>query len=150
MSTQKQPAKPTIDETDEAIQALAFATAESASDLKARAIRILDVRGIVSYADYIVVCHGTSVAHTRAIADAIRQDLRAERVRPSHVEGNAYNEWILLDFFDVVVHVFVEDARQEYGIDSLFSDAPRLPFEGGVEEDDEVRYELPEEDDLND
>lgn len=148
MSTHK-PTADTIDNAD--VQALAYAVAEAAADLKALAIRIIDVRGIVAYADYVIVCHGTSVAHTRAIAESIRQELRAERVRPRSIEGNNYNEWVLLDFFDVVVHVFVEDARQEYAIDSLFSDAPRLPFDGGVEpEDDEAqRYTLPDEDDLN-
>lgn len=156
MSTQKHPADTTnnTDNTasDDAIEALAYAVAEAAADLKALAIRIIDVRGIVAYADYVVVCHGTSVAHTRAIAEAIRQELRSERVRPRSIEGNNYNEWVLLDFFDVVAHVFVEDARQEYAIDSLFADAPRLPFDGGVEpEDDEAqRYTLPDEDDLND
>lgn len=152
LSTQEtSPTFSKIDENDP-IQALAFAIAEAAADLKALAIRIIDVRGIVSYADYVVVCHGTSITHTRAIADAIRQDLRSVKVRPRHIEGNTYNEWVLLDFFDVIVHVFVEDARQEYAIEALFSDAPRLPFDGGVEPEelDEQRFVLPEEDDLND
>ena len=133
-------------------QALAFAIAESAAAMNALAIRIIDVRGIVSYADYVVVCHGTSLMHTRAIAEGIRHDLRSEQVRPRNVEGGNNNEWVLLDFFDVIAHVFVEDARQEYAIEALFSDAPRLPFEGGVEPEEleGQRYELPEVDDLND
>lgn len=152
MSTQEQPITfSKIDENDQ-IQALALAIAEAAADIKALAIRIIDVRGIVSYADYVIVCHGTSIMHTRAIAEGIRHDLRAEQVRPRRVEGSNNNEWVLLDFFDVVTHVFVEDARQEYAIEALFSDAPRLPFEGGVEPEEleAQRYELPEVDDLND
>lgn len=120
------------DEVD--TQTLALAMAEAAAEMKALGIRIIDVRGLVSYADYLVVCHGTSVTHVRAIADFIREDLRPLKVRPRHVEGSNYAEWILLDFFDVVVHVFTEEARQEYSIDGLFSDAPRVPFEDGEEE----------------
>lgn len=111
------------------IQTIALAIAEAAAEMKALGIRIIDVRGIVSYTDYIVVCHGTSVTHARAISDFIREDLRPLKLRPRHTEGADYAEWILLDFFDVVVHVFTEEARQEYSIDGLFSDAPRIPFE---------------------
>lgn len=152
MSTQEQPIKYSAIDENDSIQALAFAIAEAAAVANAQAIRIIDVRGIATYADYVLVCHGTSNAHTRAIAEGIRHDLRAASVRPSHVEGGALNEWVLLDFFDVVVHVFVEEARQEYAIEALFSEEPRLPFEGGVEPEDfeSERYELPEVDDLND
>lgn len=123
-------------EPDDPIQALALAIADSADALKARAIRIIDVRGLVSYADYIIVCHGTSHTHSSAIANAIRDDIREAGVRPRHVEGTSDSEWVLLDFFDVVVHVFVESARKNYAIESLFADAPRLPFES--EEPDEA------------
>jgi len=111
------------------IQALALAIADAADAMKALAVRIIDVRGIVSYADYVVVCHGTSNTHTRAIAEAIRSDIKEAGGDLRHIEGANSNEWILLDFFDVVVHVFVEDARYEYAIESLFADAPRVPFE---------------------
>ena len=125
----------TTDENAEVdTQTLALAIAEAAAEMKALGVRIIDVRGIVSYADFLVVCHGTSTTHARAIADFIREDLRPLKIRPRHVEGANYAEWILLDFFDVVVHVFTEEARQEYSIDGLFSDAPRVPFEDDEDE----------------
>lgn len=123
-----------IDPSDP-IQALALAVADSADSLKALAIRIIDVRGIVSYADYIVVCHGTSGTHARSIAEAIRSDMRDAGADLRHIEGAQSNEWVLLDFFDVVVHVFMEHARYEYAIESLFADAPRVPFESEEPED---------------
>lgn len=120
------------DEVD--TETLALAMAEAAAEMKALGIRIIDVRGLVSYADFLVVCHGTSTAHARAIADFIREDLRPLKIRPRTTEGANYAEWVLLDFFDVVVHVFTEEARQEYSIDGLFSDAPRIPFDDGEED----------------
>lgn len=129
MSTQDPSTSYSPIEPDDPIQALALAIADTADALKARAIRIIDVRGLVPYADYVIVCHGTSHTHTGAIANAIRQDIREAGVRPRHVEGSSDSEWVLLDFFDVVVHVFVEGARKNYAIESLFADAPRLPFE---------------------
>lgn len=115
-------------EPEDPIQALALTIADRADALKALGIRIIDVRGLVSYADYIVVCHGTSSTHMRSIANAIRNDLRDAGADLRHMEGNQSDAWVLLDFFDVVAHVFVESARHEYAIESLFADAPRLPF----------------------
>lgn len=108
---------------------LALALAEAADERKALAIRILDVRGIVSYTDFIVVCHGTSTTHARAIADHVEQDLRPLKIRPRAVEGARQAEWILLDYIDAVMHVFNEPLRAEYAIESIYSDAPRVPFE---------------------
>lgn len=136
--------------TDNDIKTLALALAESADEMKALSIRIIDVRGIVSYADYVVVCHGTSVTHVRAIADFIREDLRPLKIRPRHVEGGGTNEWVLLDFFDVIVHVFEEQARQEYAIEGLFSDAPRVPFEGSEEPEDVMSFDAYEDEDDDD
>lgn len=129
MSTQSSNVSLSPIEPDNPIQALALAIADAADSLKALAVRIIDVQRIVSYADYIVVCHGTSSTHARSIAEAIRSDIREAGADLRHIEGVNSNEWILLDFFDVVVHVFVEDARYEYAIESLFADAPRVPFE---------------------
>lgn len=112
-------------------QLLALTIAEAAADIKAVGIRIIDVRKLVSYTDYLVICHGTSSTHCNAISEAIRQDLKDAGVTTSHVEGTQSREWILLDFFDAVVHIFIESARREYAIESLFNDAPRVPFDEG-------------------
>lgn len=108
-------------------EVLARAIAEGADERKAEDIKILDVRGIVSYADYLVVCHGNNAPHVRAIANFVVSDLRA-LIRPRHTEGLNYGEWVLVDFADVVLHVFRGDFRSDYAVESIFSDAPRLPF----------------------
>jgi ribosome-associated protein len=115
---------------------LAQAIAEAAYERKAEAIRILDVRGIVSYTDYIVVCHGKSAPHVRAIANFVMSDLRPLKFRPRNVEGLNHAEWVLIDFVDVVFHVFRGEFRSEYAVESIFSDAPRVEFnpEGEAEE----------------
>jgi ribosome-associated protein len=85
----------------------------------------------VSYTDFFVLVSGANTRQTRAIADEIQQKLRAER-RPARVEGEREGEWILIDFIDVVVHVFTVPARDFYRLEVLWGDVPRLavPVEG--------------------
>lgn len=106
-----------------------MAIVEAAWDRKARNVRVLDVRGIVSYADFLIVCHGTSPRHAQSIADFITADLRPTKVRPLGIEGADRGEWILVDFGDAVVHVFNEPVRAEFGIESIYSDAPRMQLD---------------------
>ena len=117
-------------------EALARAMAEAAWELKARNVRVLDVRKLVSYADYLVVCHGTSERHAASIANHVIDDLRPLKVRPASVEGIRTGEWILVDFLDAVLHVFYEPFRSEYAIESIYREAPRLALEppGELEE----------------
>lgn len=116
-------------ETEFDTEALARAIAEAAWERKARNLRVLDVRGIVSYTDFIVVCHGTSQRHAKGIADFVVADLRPVKVRPLGVEGGGQGDWILIDFGDAVLHVFDEPARAEFGLESIYSDAPRLAID---------------------
>lgn len=85
----------------------------------------------VSYTDYFVIVSGANTRQTRAIADEIQQKLRSQR-RPARVEGEREGEWILLDYIDVVVHVFTTGARDFYRLETLWGDVPRLevPAEG--------------------
>lgn len=85
----------------------------------------------VSYTDYFVVVSGATTRQTRAISDEIQQRLRVER-RPARVEGEREGDWILIDFIDVVVHVFTPTARDFYRLETLWGDVPRLdvPREG--------------------
>jgi ribosome-associated protein len=117
-------------------EALALAMAEAAWNLKARNVRVLDVRRIVPYADFLVLCHGTSDRHAEAIAEHVIEDLRPQKVRPLSIEGVQSGSrreraaWILVDFADAILHVFGnEDMRAEYNLESIFSDAPRLALE---------------------
>jgi ribosome-associated protein len=83
----------------------------------------------VSYTDFFVVITGANTRQTKAIADEIQRGLRADR-RPARVEGEREGEWILVDFIDVVVHVFTTAARDFYRLETLWGDVPRLDVTG--------------------
>jgi ribosome-associated protein len=105
----------------------AAAIAAAAIDKKAVAVEILDVAGRVDYADFLVIMTGRSDRHAQALAQGIEEALRQQSRRPVAVEGLPNGTWVLMDFGDVVVHVFQEEARQLYDIEGLWLDARRLP-----------------------
>jgi ribosome-associated protein len=81
-----------------------------------------------------VICHGSSTRQVSAIADSIEERVReTDGTKPKHVEGRRVGDWILMDFIDVVVHVFLEERRQFYGLERLWGDAPRVALPGTVE-----------------
>ncbi len=86
---------------------------------------VLEMAGVVSYTDYFVLATGANPRQTRAVADDILGKLRARR-RPARVEGEREAEWILIDFVDVVVHVFTPAARDFYRLEALWGDVPRF------------------------
>ncbi len=92
---------------------------------KAHKIAVLDLRKLkTSMADYFVICHGTSDKQVGAIADSVEEFTRVmTNEKPWHIEGLELGEWVLMDYFDVVVHIFREDKREFYGIEELWSDA---------------------------
>jgi ribosome-associated protein len=97
----------------------------AAQSRKASAIAVLDLRKTGAFTDYFLTCTGRNPRQVQAIADAVEQALKAHRVRPTHVEGYARAEWILLDYFDFIVHVFSPQARQFYGLERLWGNAVR-------------------------
>jgi ribosome-associated protein len=106
-------------------RALAERIAEIASDKKAADIRILDLRGIVGYTDWFVVASGNTDRQTKAIHDAIHKTLKDEgRIMPRRVEGEREARWILMDYLDVVVHIFTPEARSFYRLEQLWGEAP--------------------------
>lgn len=106
---------------------LALHCRELADGKKAEHLVILDVRTLSSVTDYFVVATGTSEPHLRAIEDEITTKLREEfGLRPRATDGSARNNWIVLDYFDVVVHLMRADAREHYDLETLWGDAPRL------------------------
>ena len=106
-------------------EALATRIAEIASDRKAADIRILDLRGIVSYTDYFVICSGNTERQTKAIHDAIHAQLKKEHgLLPRRTEGDREARWILMDYLDCVVHVFTPEAREYYRLEQLWGEAP--------------------------
>jgi ribosome-associated protein len=84
---------------------------------------------VVGYTDYFVICSGGTARQTRAIAEAIERGLKPRRVRAVRVEGAREGEWILLDFLDIVVHVFTPEARDFYRLESLWSDVSHEAFD---------------------
>lgn len=106
---------------------LALLCREFADNKKAEDIVILDVRELSSVTDYFVIASGTSEPHLRAIVDEIRDQLRdGEHLRPRAVDGTLQAAWIVLDYFDVIVHVMRQDLRERYDLETLWGDAPRV------------------------
>ncbi len=104
----------------------ALLAAEAADSKKGLDIQVLDLRDLTTIADYFVICSGASTTQVGAVVDGIGMRLAAEGLHPSHVEGETESTWMLMDYGDVVVHVFEEQTRAYYGLDSLWGDAPRV------------------------
>jgi ribosome-associated protein len=99
---------------------------EAARSKKATDMLVLDLRKTAAFTDHFLICSGANPRQVHAIADAIEEALKAKKVRPTHVEGYQRAEWILLDYFDFVVHVFSTNARQFYGLERLWGEASRF------------------------
>ncbi|MDE0570624.1 MAG: ribosome silencing factor [Verrucomicrobiales bacterium] len=109
---------------------LAIAAASIAIDNKAKETKVLDLQGISSIADYFVICTGESIPHLRAISREIGKSVIDDYdVRARNLEGTAESLWMLLDYIDVVVHVFHKDLRSNYALEDLWSDAALVSFE---------------------
>ena len=102
------------------------AAVEAAQSKKATELRVLDLRKTGAFTDYFLICSGANPRQVHAIADGIEEALKALKVRPTHVEGYQRAEWILLDYFDFVVHVFSTNARQFYGLERLWGEATTI------------------------
>ena len=106
---------------------LALLCRELADNKKAEDITILDVRQLSSVTDYFVLASGLSEPHLRAIVDEITDKLREDyHLRPKAVDGTLQTAWIVLDYFDVIVHVMRSDVRDRYDLETLWGDAPRV------------------------
>ncbi len=110
---------------------IARACAQAADDKKAADIALLDMREAASFTDFFVICGADSIPQIRAIADAIRVRLREDfHRRPQAEDGFPASQWVVLDYGDVVIHIFHNEKRTYYGLESLWSDAPRLDWSG--------------------
>ena len=109
---------------------LADRIAGIASDKKAAEIRILDLREVVGYTDYFVVCSGGTERQTKAIHDAVHEVLQKEHgLLPRRVEGDREARWVLMDYLDCVVHIFTPEARAFYRLEQLWGEAPAREVE---------------------
>lgn len=108
---------------------LAQICASAALGTQAEDLVILDVRGLATFTDYCVIMNGKSTRHVQALAEAIEVALRSKRVKASTAEGIAEGLWVLLDFDDVIVHIFYHEQRKFYNLEGLWSDAKQVAVE---------------------
>jgi len=98
----------------------------AAEDKKAQDLLVLDLRKAMGFTDYFLICSGTNTRQTRAIADGILEALAVDGAKPAHVEGYDRAEWLLLDYFDFIVHIFAPETRAFYGLERLWGNAERV------------------------
>jgi ribosome-associated protein len=112
---------------------LACAAARAASDKQGDDVLVLDVRDLITITDYFVIASGSSERQVKTIAEEVQRVLKSRGVKPVRVEGEAASQWVLLDFVDLVVHVFNEEQRDYYRLERLWIDAPRVDWEDHAE-----------------
>jgi ribosome-associated protein len=94
---------------------------------------ILDLRPVTAYTDFFVLCTGRNARQTKAISDEVRERLKAdELLRPRAVEGDREGNWILMDYLDVVLHVFTPETRDYYGLEELWGDMPSIELDAAT------------------
>ena len=98
----------------------------AALDKKASNVVLLDLRNTPAFTDFFVLCSGQSTRQVKAIADAVEEALKTAKVRPSHIEGYDRGEWVLMDYFSFIVHVFTPQTREFYSLERLWGDAERI------------------------
>ena len=113
-------------------EATARLAASAALDKNAEDLVILDLRGLSTVADFFVVTSAHSTTQADTIVEAVRMTLKGAGTRPRHQEGSAESGWLLLDYIDVIVHVFVGVTRHFYALERLWGDAPLLTVERGA------------------
>ena len=108
---------------------LAIECAKAAAEIQAEDVRILDLRGLSTLTDYMVVCSGSSMPHLKAILRDVNKGV-AERTgdSPSHSEGKAVTRWVVLDYFDVMVHILHQEMRETYALEELWGDAKEVAW----------------------
>jgi ribosome-associated protein len=106
----------------------------AADDKKAHDLAALNISGIASFASYFLLCTGDSSRQMQAIADEIEKQLKAQGIRPSHVEGYQNSEWILMDYFDMVIHIFSKSARTYYDLERLWRDGKKIDVDKLLDE----------------
>jgi ribosome-associated protein len=110
------------------VPAVILAAVAAVREKKGEDVLALDLREADAFTDYFIVCTGQNRRQVQAIADAVEAALKAKKLRPSHVEGYERGEWVLLDYFDFVVHIFSRECRAFYDLERLWGNAERHEF----------------------
>jgi len=101
---------------------------EAVRDKKAYDLVILNLKNICNFADYFLICHGTSTRQVQAICDSIEEKLYTSNIRCNHIEGKQDGHWVLMDYSDFIVHIFTKEHRDFYNLERLWGDAKRVPI----------------------
>ena len=124
MRAEPTPTPPSVPAASSAIKDRVRDAVAAADDRKAIELKVLHLEKVTDFTDYFLICSGTSERQVQAIADAVLERLREEKVRPLHMEGYNRGQWVLLDYGDFVVHIFQEEPRKFYALERLWGDAP--------------------------
>jgi ribosome-associated protein len=122
---ERRPKKPAMPRVPKALKAAIAA----AADKKAEHLVLLDLRKSSAFTDFFLICTGLNLRQVQAIADGIEEAVRETGLKPSLVEGYERGQWVLLDYFDFIVHVFLPATREFYGLERLWGDAKRIELE---------------------
>ncbi len=115
---------------------LALAAARFADEIQAEDITILDLRGLSQLTDFFVICTANSPPHLKAVRRDVVHHLEDDCATSTyHTDGSAESQWLVLDYVDVIVHIFHREKRDLYALEDLWSDAPRIAFEGSYSAD---------------
>lgn len=128
--TSSKATKPEMNYEDQLAEsrARALECARAALDKKAENLKILDLSGISGFTDYFVICSGMSDRQVSTIAESVVEELKKQGLRPLAEEGLGDGRWVVIDYGDVVVHVFLDAIRDYYDLESLWAKAPRVPI----------------------
>lgn len=119
--------------TDSDTRAWAATAAKAADSKQAREVVVLDVGEVLALCEWFVIASAGNERQVKAVCDEVERQLREEHgLKPKRVEGLADRQWVLMDFGDIVVHVFQEEQREFYDLDRLWKDVPRLDWESGA------------------
>ena len=106
---------------------LVAAMLDALSDIKAEDPAVLDLRKLTTMTDYFLIAHGRNTRQVQAMAKAIEERLKEEfNTKPHHIEGSGQGQWILMDYGDVIAHLFLDEKRTYYGLERIWMDAPRV------------------------
>jgi len=114
-------------------KAKSLVAVHAALEKKAENLVLLVMKGIVFYADYFLICHGRSDRQVQAIAQSVQEAMKKRGYQPLGVEGMNHGRWVLIDYGDMVVHVFQESIREFYDLEELWIDAPRIDIEDEIQ-----------------
>lgn len=106
----------------------AIAAARAAADVKARDVLVLDMRGATTFTDYFIICSAGNDKQVARIQEAVEERLRNLGEKPARREGERYRRWVLLDYVDLVVHIFLQEDRDFYELERLWKDAPPVEW----------------------